>query len=51
MPSMRRFARKIVLSLAIAAALGTAYLADAQGSDRAAAPAAAVTVADDFSWS
>ncbi|WP_158834778.1 hypothetical protein [Streptomyces sp. NRRL S-350] len=51
MTDMRRFVRKVVLTLAVAAAvLGAGSLADAADSHGAIATRAAVTVADDISW-
>ncbi|WP_157881990.1 hypothetical protein [Streptomyces rubellomurinus] len=50
MSCMRRFVRKVMLSLAIAAVLGTGYLAEVHESDRAATTAARAAVADDFNW-
>ncbi|MFD8750536.1 hypothetical protein ACFV0O_06100 [Kitasatospora sp. NPDC059577] len=51
MTDMRRFVCKVVLSLAVAAAvLGAGSLADAVDSHGAIDTRAAVTVADDISW-
>ncbi|MET8541538.1 hypothetical protein ABZW03_12930 [Kitasatospora sp. NPDC004799] len=51
MTDMRRFVRKIVLSLAVAATvLGVGSIANAADSHDAISVQAAVSVADDISW-